>query len=64
MYIMKRYEVVIKRGRRTPDEHRIMRANNINSLIGMAQDMMKEDDSINAITIMGLTYKEYEVVER
>ena len=61
---MKRYELVIKRGRRTPDEHRIMRANNINSLIGMAQDMMKEDDSINVITIMGPTYKEYEIVER
>lgn len=61
---MKRYEVVIKRGRRTPDEHKIYRANNISSLVGLAQDMMKEDDSINAITIMGPTYKEFEIVER
>ena len=64
MYIMKRYEVVIKRGRRTPDEHRIMRANNIGSLVGMAHDMLKQDDDICVITIMGPTYKEYEIVER
>ena len=61
---MKRYELVIKRGRRTPDEHRIMRANNIGSLVGLAQDMMKEDDSINVITIMGVTHNEFEIVER
>ena len=61
---MRRYEVVIKRGRRTPDEHRIMRANNINSLIGMAQDMLQDDDDINAITIMGVTHNEFEIVSR
>ena len=61
---MKRYELTINRGRRTPQEHKIMRANNIVSLVGMAQDMMEEDYNICTITIMGPTYKEYEVVSR
>ena len=61
---MKRYEITINRGRRTPQEHKIMRANNIGSLVGMAQDMLEQDDNICAIIIMGPTYKEYEVVER
>ena len=61
---MKRYELTINRGRRTPQEHKIYRANNIGSLVGMAQDMLAEDDNICAITIMGPTYKEYEVVSR
>ena len=61
---MKRYELVINKGRRTPQEHKIYRANNIGSLVGMAQDMLAEDDNICVITIMGPTYKEYEVVSR
>ena len=61
---MKRYELTINRGRRTPQEHKIMRANNIGSLVGMAQDMMEEDYNICTITIMEPTYKEYEVVSR
>ena len=61
---MKRYELTINRGRRTPQEHKIMRANNISSLVGLAEDMLAEDDDICAITIMGPTYKEYEVVSR
>ena len=61
---MKRYELTINKGRRTPQEHKIMRANNIGSLVGMAQDMLQDDDNICAITIMGPTYKEYEVVSR
>ena len=61
---MKRYELTINRGRRTPQEHKIMRANNISSLVGLAEDMLQDDDDICTITIMGPTYKEYEVVSR
>ena len=61
---MKRYELTINRGRRTPEEHKIMRAVQISSLIAMAEDMLAEDDDICVITIMGPTYKEYEVVSR
>ena len=61
---MKRYELTINRGRRTPEEHKIMRANNISSLVGLAEDMLQDDDDICVITIMGPTYKEYEVVSR
>ena len=61
---MKRYELTINRGRRTPQEHKIMRANNISSLVGLAEDMLADDDNICVITIMGPTYKEYEVVSR
>ena len=61
---MKRYEININRGRRTPQEHKIMRANNISSLVALAQDMLEQDDNICVITIMGPTYKEYEVVSR
>ena len=61
---MKRYELTINRGRRTPQEHKIMRANNISSLVGLAEDMLQDDDNICVITIMGPTYKEYEVVSR
>ena len=48
---MKRYELTINRGRRTPEEHKIMRANNISSLVGLAEDMLQDDDNICAITI-------------
>ena len=61
---MKRYELVINKGRRVPQEHKIMRAVQISSLIAMAEDMLAEDDDICVITIMGPTYKEYEVVSR
>ena len=61
---MKRYELTINRGRKVPQEHKIMRAVQISSLIAMAEDMLAEDDDICVITIMGPTYKEYEVVSR
>ena len=61
---MKRYEITINRGRRTPQEHKIMRAVQISSLVAMAEQMLQEDDNICVITIMGPTYKEYEVVSR
>ena len=59
---MKRYELTINKGRRTPQEHKIMRAVQISSLVAMAEQMLQEDDDICVITIMGPTYKEYEVV--
>ena len=61
---MKRYELTINRGRRKPEEHKIMRAVQISSLIAMAEQMLQDDDDICVITIMGPTYKEYEVVSR
>ena len=61
---MKRYEFIINKGRRTPKEHKIMRTVQISSLVGLAEDMLEQDDDICAITIMGPTYKEYEVVVR
>ena len=61
---MKRFEITINRGRRTPQEHKIMRAVQISSLVAMAEQMLQEDDDICVITIMGPTYKEYEVVSR
>ena len=61
---MKRYELTINRGRRTPQEHKIMRPVQISSLVAMAEQMLQEDDNICVITIMGPTYKEYEVVSR
>ena len=61
---MKRYEFIINKGRRTPQEHKIMRAVQISSLVGLAQDMLEQDDDICVINIMGHTYKEYEVVSR
>ena len=61
---MKRYELTINRGRRTPQEHKIMRAVQISSLVAMAEQMLQDDDDICVITIMGPTYKEYEVVSR
>ena len=59
---MRRFELKIQRGREV--ETRIMRANNISSLVGLAEDMLQDDDDICVITIMGPTYKEYEVVSR
>ena len=61
---MKRYEITINKGRKVPQEHKIMRAVQISSLVAMAEQMLQEDDDICVITIMGPTYKEYEVVSR
>ena len=62
--MLKRYELTINRGRKVPQEHKIMRAVQISSLVGLAEDMLEQDDDICTITIMGPTYKEYEVVSR
>ena len=61
---MKKYEFIINRGRRTPKEYKIYRANNISSLVGLAQDLLDQDEDIWTITIMGSSYKEFEIVSR
>ena len=60
--MLKRYEMIIQRA--SGKEYKYMRAVQISSLVGLAQDMLEQDDDICAITIMGPTYKEYEVVVR
>ena len=59
---MKRYELTINRGRRTPQEHKIMRANGFGSLEGMAEDMISDDYKITKITITNLATDEVKVV--
>ena len=60
---MKRYELTINRGRKVPQEHKIMRANNIGSLVGMAEDMMEDDWSIKHIMIRDMNSTEMEIVK-
>lgn len=57
---MRRFELVIKQGRKI--ETKIMRANNIGSLVGMAQDMIRDDFSIKTITVIDLVTDELIVV--
>lgn len=57
---MRRFELQIRRGRQV--ETRVMRANQIGSLVGMAQDMMKEDFSISNIVVTNLVTGEIEIV--
>ena len=61
---MKKYEFIINRGRRTPKEYKIYRANSISPLVGLAQDLLDQDEDIWTITIMGSSYKEFEIVSR
>ena len=58
---MRRFELQIKRGRNI--ETRVMRANQIGSLVGMAQDMMAEDNSIKNIMIVNTVTGEIEIVK-
>ena len=59
---MRRYELTINKGRRTPQEHKIMRANGFASLEGMAEDMIRDDYKITKITITNLATDEVKVV--
>ena len=61
---MREYEFIINRGRRTPKEYKIYRANSISPLVGLAQDLLDQDEDIWTITIMGSSYKECEIVSR
>ena len=57
---MRRFELKIQRGREV--ETRIMRANNISSLVGLAEDMIRDDYKITKITITNLATDEVKVV--
>lgn len=57
---MRRFRLEIRRGKEV--ETRVMRANNIGSLVGMAQDMIRDDFSIKTITVIDLVTDELIVV--
>ena len=58
---MKRYEMIIKTN--AGNEYKYFRANNIGSLVGMAQDMIEEDWSIKHIMIRDMHSSEIEIVK-
>ena len=62
--MLKRYEFIINRGCRKPKECKIYRANSISPLVAQAQDLLDQDEDIWTSTIMGPTYKEFEIVSR
>ena len=53
---MKRYEMIIKTN--AGNEYKYFKANNINSLVGLAEDMMEDDWSIKHIMIRDITEQE------
>ena len=57
----KRYEMIIKTN--AGNEYKYFRANNIGSLVGMAQDMIEEDWSIKHIMIRDMHSSEIEIVK-
>ena len=58
---MKRYEMIIQRA--SGKEYKYMRAVQINSLVGMAEDMMEDDWSIKHIMIRDMNSTEMEIVK-
>ena len=50
MYIMKRYKLIFKVGTKT--QERYMRAVNVSSLIAQEEDWMKQNYTIDSITIL------------
>ena len=58
---MKRYEMIIKTN--AGNEYKYFRANNIGSLVGLAQDMIEEDWSIKHIMIRDIHSSEIEIVK-
>ena len=58
---MKRFEMIIQRA--SGKEYKYFRANNIGSLVGMAQDMIEEDWSIKHIMIRDMHSSEIEIVK-
>ena len=57
---MKKYEVLIQRA--SGKEYKYFRAVQINSLVGMAEDMIRDDYKITKITITNLATDEVKVV--
>ena len=58
---MKRYEMIIKTN--AGNEYKYFKANNINSLVGLAEDMMEDDWSIKHIMIRDMNSTEMEIVK-
>ena len=59
--MLKRYEMIIQRA--SGKEYKYMRAVQINSLVGMAEDMMEDDWSIKHIMIRNINSSEIEIVK-
>ena len=58
---MKRYEMIIQTN--AGKQYKYFRANNINSLVGLAEDMIEEDWSIKHIMIRDMHSSEIEIVK-
>ena len=58
---MKKYEMIIQRA--SGKEYKYFRAVQINSLVGMAEDMMEQDWSIKHIMIRNINSSEIEIVK-
>ena len=58
---MKRYEMIIQRA--SGKEYKYMRAVQISSLVGLAEDMMEDDWSIKHIFIRDMHSSEIEIVK-
>ena len=59
--MLKRYEMIIQRA--SGKEYKYFRAVQINSLIGMAEDMLQDDWSIKHIMIRDMHSSEIEIVK-
>ena len=59
--MLKRYEMIIQRA--SGKEYKYFRAVQINSLVGMAEDMMEDDWSIKHIMIRNINSSEIEIVK-
>ena len=58
---MKRYEMIIKTN--AGNEYKYFKANNINSLVGLAEDMLQQDWTIKHIMIRDMHSTEMEIVK-
>lgn len=58
---MKRYEMIIQRA--SGKEYKYMRAVQISSLVGLAEDMLEDDWSIKHIMIRDMHSTEMEIVK-
>ena len=59
--MLKRYEMIIKTN--AGNEYKYFKANNINSLVGLAEDMLQDDWSIKHIMIRDMHSSEIEIVK-
>ena len=58
---MKHYEMIIKTN--AGNEYKYFKVNNINSLVGLAEDMLQDDWSIKHIMIRDMHSSEIEIVK-